>query len=622
MSDKPVNVLLIEDDPVDAQLIQEMLSGGGNGQFHLEWVDRLNIGLDRLAGGGIDVVLSDLKLPDSSGLETINRIHARVPVVPVVFLTGAYEDEALAYEAIRKGAQDYLVKRKIDGEILARTLRYAVERKRQDLMKDEFISLVSHELRTPLTIMREGLSQILEGICGKVNPDQTQVLSITLKNVDRLGRIISNLLDLSKLEAGKLRLEKDLVNLSALALETVAIFGLQAKEKGIEIRFRGPQERVEIYADRDKLTQVLTNLLSNALKFTEAGSIEVSIEDKTETVECSVTDTGRGISKEDLSKVFSKFQQFGHPVSPGSQKGTGLGLAITRGIVELHRGKIWIESTLGKGTRFSFSLPRYSAQEVFQEYVHQALTGSIQSKVPLSVFVVDIENYFELQEKWGRDKVVDVVHRLYETIKKNLRRRADMAVMDTKAILILLPETPKQDALAVAERIRKVYQWNRSSDTFEKEVKIQWAVAGYPEDGKSDEELFEKLGMSKRMTSQKVLLLVEDEPDQAQLVQSRLRAHGFKVVLAQDGASALQKAVKEKPDVILVDVMIPKIDGFETCRRLKSDPRMKGVPLILTTAYEVEDFEGKCRSVGADAWIKRPYESARLMEIIEEVLQT
>lgn len=227
-------------------------------------------------------------------------------------------------------------------------------------LKDEFVALVSHELRTPLAVMREGISQILEGICGEVSANQQETLSVVLKNLDRLSDLISDMLDISKIEAGKLDLRLKTVNLADLALETCAVFQPRVRTKGLEIKVRITSREAWVRADSEKLSQVLLNLVGNAVKFTERGFVEVAVEeDGEEGVCCVVSDTGPGIAEEHLPKLFQKFQQFTRPLKSG-EKGTGLGLAISKGIVELHGGKIWAESRLGQGSRFSFRLPRPS----------------------------------------------------------------------------------------------------------------------------------------------------------------------------------------------------------------------------------------------------------------------
>jgi len=235
--------------------------------------------------------------------------------------------------------------------------RDITDTRRVERMQNEFVSTVSHELRTPLSIIKEGISLTVEGLYGKIEEDQKKSLTIVLRNVDRLARIINSILDISRLEGGKVELKKELFNIADLGREVVSNFSPSAKDKGLELRGNIPSEKVMLSADRDKLMEIFVNLVGNALKFTEKGYIEVSMLDKADRIECSVADSGRGISQTDLPKAFSKFEQFGRGTGPG-EKGTGLGLYIVKKLVELHKGKVWVESEPGKGTKFTFTLPK------------------------------------------------------------------------------------------------------------------------------------------------------------------------------------------------------------------------------------------------------------------------
>src|SRR3989338_3833323 len=202
-------------------------------------------------------------------------------------------------------------------------------------LKSEFVSTVSHELRTPMTIIREGVSQILDGVVGETTEDQRQCLAITLQGIDRLSHIVSDLLDVSRLESGKLQLTQELIDIVGVAKTAIASFTSQLLGNGIQINTQFSKECIELYADRDKVGQVFRNLIGNALKFMQKGRIDIAVIERENAVECSVSDTGKGIAREDLPRVFDKFQQFGRTAGPG-EKGTGLGLAICKGIVELH----------------------------------------------------------------------------------------------------------------------------------------------------------------------------------------------------------------------------------------------------------------------------------------------
>lgn len=226
-----------------------------------------------------------------------------------------------------------------------------------DRLKSEFITNVSHELRTPIAMIKEGVSQVVEGLHGELQEKQRYCLDKALGNINRLARIVNSILDISSLEAGRVDLKKEKVNIVEIAGWIASYYASRAKEKNLEIKTSFSSECVELPVDRGKLTQVFLSLMDNAIKFTEKGSIEVRVQDKDGAVEASISDTGIGISQDDLPKVFDKFRQFSRTYGPG-EKGVGLGLSIIKGAIELHGGKIWVESEAGKGTKFSFSLPK------------------------------------------------------------------------------------------------------------------------------------------------------------------------------------------------------------------------------------------------------------------------
>ena len=258
-----------------------------------------------------------------------------------------------------KKTEKRLKKANKDIKILYKELeRTNKELQKIDQLKSEFVSTVSHELRTPLSIMKEGISLVLDEVPGKINEKQKKVLDMSKDNIDRLARVINDLLDISKIEAGKMELRKVLVDFPALMKDIYARWKLQSDRRHQDLQIFLPDSPVNIYADPDRVNQVLNNLLSNATKYTpEGGKIKIELQDRKDRVDVSVSDTGIGIAKENLPKVFSKFQQFGRRAGGGA-KGTGLGLSISKQLVEMHKGTIIVESEPNKGTRFSFSLPK------------------------------------------------------------------------------------------------------------------------------------------------------------------------------------------------------------------------------------------------------------------------
>ncbi|MBF0503554.1 MAG: HAMP domain-containing histidine kinase [Candidatus Omnitrophica bacterium] len=226
-----------------------------------------------------------------------------------------------------------------------------------DQLKDDFVNNVSHEFRLPLSIIQESIRQITEGMFGQINEAQQKYLNMSLRNIDRLKTLIDIMLDISKIEKGKLELFKKNMDLRDVIKEVVSDLSQKIEKKGLKLKLELPAQPVEIVADRDKIIQVLINLVGNACKFTQQGSIEISARENEDSIECTVTDSGIGISSKDLPHLFSKFHQIAAP----QEKGTGLGLVIAKHIIELHHGQIYVESQEKIGTKFTFTLPKNTA---------------------------------------------------------------------------------------------------------------------------------------------------------------------------------------------------------------------------------------------------------------------
>lgn len=356
---RTLNVLLIEDDEEDALILRKMLGriGGRETHYAVTGCLRFSEAGSLLAARKFDLILLDLSLPDSQGLATFEQVTQAAPGVPIVICSGL-SDKQVAVEAIARGAQDYVVKSDITDSVFERVLRYALERRRVQEMREEFVGMVVHELRSPLAISIEGVKQILDGILGDITPDQRFFLDMVHRNMSRLNLLINDLLDITKIEIGKMQLSKTRFDLAVLARELCSSFRPSVEARKLEMRQVYSSDSIEVEADRDKIAQVFINLLSNAVKFTEKGFIEVSVRDLGAEVECSVADTGEGIPAEKMGNLFNKFEQFGKP-SAGGEKGTGLGLAISKGIVTAHQGQIHAENRPGGGTKFVFIIPKF-----------------------------------------------------------------------------------------------------------------------------------------------------------------------------------------------------------------------------------------------------------------------
>jgi len=253
-----------------------------------------------------------------------------------------------------------------DGQVVAYVglSRDITERRRMeeqlramDRMKSEFIATVSHELRTPMTAIKGSLGLALAGAAGSLASDLRELLTIAMNNSDRLIRLINDILDLSRIEAGKLNLRLSPTDLAAVTLRSVAELDALAAQKQIAVQLRLPEHLPAALADADRIGQVLVNLLSNALKFTDAGGqVGVNAERTGNWITMQVSDSGIGIPREHLKAIFERFHRVDNAASRRTG-GTGLGLAICQAIVAEHGGRIWVESQPGKGSIFSFTLP-------------------------------------------------------------------------------------------------------------------------------------------------------------------------------------------------------------------------------------------------------------------------
>jgi signal transduction histidine kinase len=372
MNHKTTSVLLIEDNPGDADLLRLRLVEGQS-SVKVNCVNRLADGLAALALETPSVVLLDLNLPDSRGAETFRRLIEHSPNVPVVVISGQ-DDETLAMKAVHQGVQDYLVKGNISSQHLERAIRYAVERqgllraldisqKKQLEFKNQFLSHVSHELRTPLTCIHQYVTLLLDGLAGPISPDQGDHLKTVLKSVNQLHAMIRDLLEATRAESGKMRVERRCVSLSELLHQAVAMLRPSANEKKVGLEVGVDQRLPFVQADPDRVLEVLINLVDNAIKFTTADGavlLQASMVDADPgSVYIAVSDTGSGISPEAKALIFERLYQDPDSVD-NNRSGLGLGLFICREIVRLHEGRIWVSSEPGQGSTFTFTLPVYS----------------------------------------------------------------------------------------------------------------------------------------------------------------------------------------------------------------------------------------------------------------------
>lgn len=388
--------------------------------------------------------------------------------------------------------------------------------KEVDQMKTDFISTVSHELRTPLTSVL-GFAKIIkkkldETIFPLLSPDDKKVqrnikqvgdnINIILSEGIRLTDLINDVLDIAKMEAGKIEWRMEPLQITEVVERAIAATSALFQHKDLELIKEIEAGLPEVIGDRDRLIQVVINLISNAVKFTDNGSVTCTVKTHNNTITISIIDAGVGIASSDLDKVFEKFKQVGDTLTD-KPKGTGLGLPICKQIVEHHGGRIWVESELGKGSNFSFTLP---------------ISTASQMKI----------------------KTLDM-----DTLVKQLREHVVRSSVST--------------------------------------------------------------------ADQKNILVVDDDANIRQLLRQQLEAEGYIIREAKDGIEAIAQVKKSAPDLIILDVMMPEMNGFDVAAVLKNDPKTMGIPIIILSI--VEDKERGYR-LGIERYLMKPIETETLLHEI------
>ncbi len=435
---KALQVLLVEDNAGDARLLREMFSKEEAGSFTLTHLTRMSEAEKRLAQGGVDIVLLDMGLPDGHGMETLRRARAAASDVVMIVLTGL-EDEALAAESIKEGAQDYLIKGQIENRALPRALRHAMERhrmqaetdamrKHQLQLKDEFLSHVSHELRSPLASIYSFTTIISDGLAGETNPQQNEYLQIVLRNVRQLQSMIEDLLEVTQAQAGKLKVDLQPFSLDDAIGYAVATLGGSAKEKEIALSYQSSADLPLAYADAMRVRQVLTILMDNAVKYTPDGGL-VNVQARLCAqdpgfLQVEVSDTGCGIKPEALARVFEHLYQVSDPaISTGraGRRGLGLGLHIAKELVTRQGGEIWVTSEPHQGSHFFFTIPVFSLQDLIRPILTEERTAD-ECIAVITVGVTSRDGSLELP---GR-----ILAAVREVLKDCLRPDKDVLLPD------------------------------------------------------------------------------------------------------------------------------------------------------------------------------------------------
>jgi len=356
-----------------------------------------------------------------------------------------------------------------------------------DRVKSEFVAVLSHELRTPLAIAKEAVTQLFTRMAGPINPKQRKLLAMTKDNIERLRHMIENLLDMSRIEKRRLKLHYSLVNLNDLVMNSAEFFKKMAREKDIHLKYVIPREKINIFIDAERIIQVISNLINNAIKFTEQnGEITVEVKILENKIRVGVIDTGIGIDKRDLPKLFNRFAQVSS-IADVAGKGLGLGLSIAKELVERHGGEIWSESTLGVGSKFYFALPSSFTIKMLDKRNRDKINRLLSKSTSVYLINISIINFAEFT------RMVNLrARRLCQDLKNNINdvlqefswpdiEKPPLVLQDHQygtCSIIFSEVTEKETAKLcelLKERLRGYFAKNKTENVF-----INLGILSYP----------------------------------------------------------------------------------------------------------------------------------------------
>jgi PAS domain S-box-containing protein len=491
------------------------------------------------------------------------------------------------------------------------------ELKTLDEMKTNLLSNVSHELRTPLVSVMGYTDMILNEKAGPISDVQKEYLSISMRNVEKLVTLIENLLDFSRLHQGAETLVFDTLDLVDCARSSVQMIKPVADSRQISLKVEAPEEPVLIEGDRGKLGQVFNNLLANAVKFNkDGGTVTVAIRPRDDTVEAEVCDTGIGIPEEALDKVFTRFYQYDSS-STRKYGGTGIGLSIAQDIVRRHGSRIIVESIVGKGATFRFNLPvkvparapeggrsqmpQPPETRVLIELVTQdralmsQVRGLLEPEGMDLIYAVSSDNAVSLAQKYAPDCVM--IDMEFNGNGSTLLQALVAGPSTASLPIVLLTNDDR-----VYDAYRRVVA-GRVKRSFRKSSLLSGIRYALNQGGGAD-----RFGNK--------VLCVDDDPEVLTLMRRCIEGEDYQVEQCKSGEEALRLAASHDYGLVLLDIAMPGLDGWETCRRIKADPELTGIRVYMVTAKPIDQNTLRDQQAGADGYLLKPFRPEDLLELL------
>lgn len=504
-------------------------------------------------------------------------------------------------------------------------------------LKDEFLANMSHELRTPLNAIL-GLSEALqEEVYGTLTDKQRKSLATIEKSGQHLLDLINDILDLSKIESGKMSLQVTPVSLESLCESSLTFVKQQAHQKMIKLNSNIAPGIGDIEVDERRMRQALVNLLSNAVKFTSEGGevwLDVNVDAENETLQISVTDTGIGIAPEHLDKLFQPFVQLDSSLTR-RYTGTGLGLALVRRIVEFHGGSVSLASEEGKGSQFTLSLPWKNPNPILP---NAAESDEEQSELPRLERALVIDDSEPAAKQIARylmelgtavtihsqgDGAIEVVRQI----------KPDVIILD-----ILLPDRSGWEVLfqLKANPTTRHIPVLVMSVVDERSHGLALGASDYllkPLSRQQVQTALSKIfalsqlagntalpGTPQSEQPSPLILLAEDNEANISTLIDYLQIQEFKVIVARNGLEAVQQAMQQQPDLILMDIQMPEMDGLEATRLIRTHAPTATTPIIALTALAMPGDRERCLAAGANEYVTKPIGLKKLLNLIQEFM--
>lgn len=526
-----------------------------------------------------------------------------------------------------------------DNTLIQAIVRNVTERRQLEELKDAFLSAVSHEMRTPLAIINGAIFNMIEGVAGEANEGQMKLLQMASSNVNRLNKIINNLFDLSKLESTRRsQIYTEKMDLSDLFAKLIKRFDEEAKSKGIEIELKIDSELGVLYADTDKIEDMLMNLMSNSIRFAKS-KITIHVDkvrlnsnllsdnlanqsfnnlddlDNEYETKISFYNDGSALSKIECKQLFDKFVQIKRPFGGAGYKGTGLGLAICKEIVGLHMGEIWAESDGKQGVTTIVTLPQKAEAVNEAKEIFESLISVYNEQTPF-LFVLNIQKQNDGQQSLDENLITSFVERTSRQIEKRLLLTDDKIISRASdKQLIFVKHQSNKDFNDFLHELHGVCR-----DIWPKGFAFKVGVATYPSNGSSLEDLITAAKMKMiDLRGKPKLLMIDDDQDFIELMTLYLQTKNYSIDLAFNGKSGLEKAKETAPDLILIDRIMPGMDGLTVIHKLRNNSKTKSIPILVVTGYSDTQFNNELRKYKNIEVVSKPVDPRDLVNIIQKL---